>query len=127
MEFSKDFLKAKSPCAAGFRWFIRHQHEGRDYQLLLTVPGVGPESPADHDYAGGFAAALMLKDLRLAAEAAGSVHAQSAATMPKNADMVLSVALMAWFFRVAKRMSAAVMSGFRRMNQGMSLFVSILR
>lgn len=35
MEFSKDFLKAKSPCAAGFRWFIRHQHEGRDYQLLL--------------------------------------------------------------------------------------------
>ena len=41
------------------------------------VPGVGPESPADHDYAGGFAAALMLKDLRLAAEAAGSVHAQT--------------------------------------------------
>lgn len=35
MEFSKDFLKAKSPCAAGFRWFIRHQHEGKDYQLLL--------------------------------------------------------------------------------------------
>lgn len=35
MEFSKDFLKAKSPCASGFRWFIRHQHEGQDYQLLL--------------------------------------------------------------------------------------------
>src|SRR3546814_7078871 len=30
------------------------------------VPGVGPESPSDHDYAGGFATALMLKDLRLA-------------------------------------------------------------
>ena len=30
------------------------------------LPGVGPESPADHDYAGGFATALMLKDLRLA-------------------------------------------------------------
>src|SRR3546814_20484089 len=37
------------------------------------VPGVGPESPSDHDYAGGFATALMLKDLRLAIEAAASV------------------------------------------------------
>lgn len=34
------------------------------------VPGVGPTSPADNDYQGGFAAALMLKDLRLAMEAA---------------------------------------------------------
>jgi 3-hydroxyisobutyrate dehydrogenase len=37
------------------------------------VPGVGPETPADRDYDGGFAAALMLKDLRLAMEAARSV------------------------------------------------------
>ncbi|HEY0044402.1 MAG TPA: 3-hydroxyisobutyrate dehydrogenase [Allosphingosinicella sp.] len=37
------------------------------------VPGVGPETPADRDYEGGFAAALMLKDLRLAMEAAQSV------------------------------------------------------
>jgi len=34
------------------------------------VPGVGPETPADRDYEGGFAAALMLKDLKLAMEAA---------------------------------------------------------
>ncbi len=34
------------------------------------VPGVGPETPADHDYQGGFAAALMLKDLKLAVGAA---------------------------------------------------------
>lgn len=34
------------------------------------LPGVGPESPADRDYQGGFAAGLMLKDLRLALEAA---------------------------------------------------------
>ena len=34
------------------------------------VPGVGPDTPADHDYEGGFAAALMLKDLKLAMEAA---------------------------------------------------------
>lgn len=34
------------------------------------VPGVGPETPADRGYEGGFAAALMLKDLKLALEAA---------------------------------------------------------
>jgi 3-hydroxyisobutyrate dehydrogenase len=34
------------------------------------VPGVGPETPAEHGYSGGFAAALMLKDLKLAQEAA---------------------------------------------------------
>jgi 3-hydroxyisobutyrate dehydrogenase len=39
------------------------------------VPGVGPQTPADRDYDGGFAAALMLKDLRLAMEAATSVDA----------------------------------------------------
>jgi 3-hydroxyisobutyrate dehydrogenase len=39
------------------------------------VPGVGPETPADRNYDGGFAAALMLKDLRLAMEAAQSVDA----------------------------------------------------
>ncbi len=33
------------------------------------VPGVGPQSPADNGYQGGFAAALMLKDLKLAMEA----------------------------------------------------------
>jgi 3-hydroxyisobutyrate dehydrogenase len=33
------------------------------------VPGVGPTTPADNGYQGGFAAGLMLKDLRLAMEA----------------------------------------------------------
>jgi 3-hydroxyisobutyrate dehydrogenase len=41
------------------------------------VPGVGPQSPADNDYAPGFAAALMLKDLRLAREAATSTGART--------------------------------------------------
>jgi 3-hydroxyisobutyrate dehydrogenase len=40
------------------------------------LPGVGPTTPADNDYKGGFAAALMLKDLRLAMEAAASVEAE---------------------------------------------------
>jgi 3-hydroxyisobutyrate dehydrogenase len=36
------------------------------------VPGVGPKTPADNDYQGGFATALMLKDLKLAMEAAAT-------------------------------------------------------
>lgn len=41
------------------------------------LPGVGPESPADRGYEGGFATALMLKDLRLAAEAAAMAGADT--------------------------------------------------
>jgi len=41
------------------------------------VPGVGPDTPADHDYQGGFATALMLKDLKLAAEAAKDADANT--------------------------------------------------
>ena len=36
------------------------------------VPGVGPTTPADNGYQGGFATGLMLKDLKLAMEAAQS-------------------------------------------------------
>lgn len=39
------------------------------------VPGIGPESPADRAYEPGFAAALMLKDLSLAEQAASSTDA----------------------------------------------------
>lgn len=41
------------------------------------VPGVGPVTPADNDYQGGFASALMLKDLRLATEAAQTAGAST--------------------------------------------------
>ena len=41
------------------------------------LPGVGPETPADRGYQGGFAVNLMLKDLRLAAEAANSAYAST--------------------------------------------------
>jgi 3-hydroxyisobutyrate dehydrogenase len=40
------------------------------------VPGVGPVTPADNDYQGGFAAGLMLKDLNLAIEAAAGAGAK---------------------------------------------------
>jgi 3-hydroxyisobutyrate dehydrogenase len=39
------------------------------------LPGVGPETPADRDYQGGFAAGLMLKDLKLAVQAASDANA----------------------------------------------------
>jgi len=39
------------------------------------VPGVGPHTPADNGYEGGFATALMLKDLKLAMAAAKDAEA----------------------------------------------------
>jgi 3-hydroxyisobutyrate dehydrogenase len=41
------------------------------------APGVGPTSPADNDYTPGFAADLMLKDLRLAMQAAEAADADT--------------------------------------------------
>ena len=41
------------------------------------APGVGVQSPADNDYKPGFAAELMLKDLRLSQQAAQSVDADT--------------------------------------------------
>ncbi len=41
------------------------------------APGIGPKSPADNDYKPGFAADLMLKDLRLAQKAAESAEADT--------------------------------------------------
>lgn len=41
------------------------------------LPGMGPQTPADNDYQGGFAAGLQLKDLRLALDAAASVGANT--------------------------------------------------
>jgi 3-hydroxyisobutyrate dehydrogenase len=51
---------------------ISSKASGQSWSMTsyAPVPGVGPETPADHDYEGGFAAALMLKDLKLAMEAA---------------------------------------------------------
>jgi len=56
---------------------ISSKASGQSWSMTsyAPVPGVGPDTPADHDYEGGFAAALMLKDLKLAAEAAQTVGA----------------------------------------------------
>jgi len=51
---------------------ISSKASGQSWSMTsyCPVPGVGPETPADRDYEGGFAAALMLKDMKLALEAA---------------------------------------------------------
>jgi len=54
--------------SSGYSWSMN---------TYCPAPGVGPESPADNDYAPGFAAELMLKDLRLSQEAAISVKADT--------------------------------------------------
>jgi len=56
---------------------ISSKASGQSWSMTsyCPVPGVGPQSPADNGYQGGFATALMLKDLGLAVEAAHSVDA----------------------------------------------------
>lgn len=56
---------------------ISSKASGQNWSMTsyCPVPGVGPQSPADNDYQGGFATALMLKDLKLAMAAAQSVDA----------------------------------------------------
>src|SRR5918997_2713803 len=51
---------------------IASNASGQSWSMTMytPVPGVGPQTPADNDYEGGFAAVLMLKDLKLAMEAA---------------------------------------------------------
>lgn len=60
---------------------IMLQSSGRNWSLELynPWPGVLPNAPASRDYSGGFAAALMNKDLGLALEAA--LQSQSATPM----------------------------------------------
>jgi 3-hydroxyisobutyrate dehydrogenase len=56
---------------------ISSKASGQNWSMTsyCPVPGVGPQTPADNDYKGGFAAALQLKDLKLAMDAASSVGA----------------------------------------------------
>ena len=56
---------------------ISSKASGQSWSMTsyCPVPGVGPETPADRDYQGGFAAALMLKDLKLAMAAAQDADA----------------------------------------------------
>jgi len=57
---------------------ISSKASGQNWSMTsyCPVPGVGPQTPADNGYQGGFATALMLKDLKLAMEAAQGVDAK---------------------------------------------------
>ena len=56
---------------------IASKSSGQCWSLTTYCPveGVGPASPADRGYDGGFASAMMLKDLKLAQDAAAKVGA----------------------------------------------------
>ena len=54
--------------SSGYSWTMN---------AYCPAPGVGPQSPADNGYAPGFAADLMLKDLRLSQQAAQDVDADT--------------------------------------------------
>jgi 3-hydroxyisobutyrate dehydrogenase len=58
---------------------IMSTSSGQSWSLTTycPVPGPVPTSPANRDYTGGFAAALMLKDLKLAQSAAQSAGANT--------------------------------------------------
>jgi 3-hydroxyisobutyrate dehydrogenase len=72
-------LAEKLGLDAGKFFDIASVSSGQSWSLTsyCPVPGIGPETPADRDYEGGFAAALMLKDLRLAMEAAEGAGADT--------------------------------------------------
>jgi 3-hydroxyisobutyrate dehydrogenase len=57
---------------------ISSKASGQSWSMTsyCPLPGVGPQSPADNDYQGGFATGLMLKDLKLAVAAANDAGAQ---------------------------------------------------
>lgn len=54
--------------SSGYSWTMN---------AYCPAPGVGPKSPADNGYAPGFAAELMLKDLRLSQQAAEACDADT--------------------------------------------------
>ncbi len=54
--------------SSGYSWSMN---------AYCPAPGVGPKSPADNGYRPGFAAELMLKDLRLSQQAAEAVDADT--------------------------------------------------
>ncbi len=54
--------------SSGYSWTMN---------AYCPAPGVGPQSPADNEYLPGFAAELMLKDLRLSQQAAESADADT--------------------------------------------------
>lgn len=72
-------LAEKLGLAAESFFEIASKSSGQCWSLstYCPVPGVGPQTPADRGYEGGFATAMMLKDLKLAQGAAAQVGAST--------------------------------------------------
>lgn len=72
-------LAEKLGLAADSFFEIASKSSGQCWSLstYCPVPGVGPQTPADRGYEGGFATAMMLKDLKLAQGAAAQVGAST--------------------------------------------------
>ncbi|MBI3444955.1 MAG: 3-hydroxyisobutyrate dehydrogenase [Magnetospirillum sp.] len=72
---------------------ISSKSSGQNWSMTsyCPVPGPVPASPANRDYQPGFAAAMMLKDLKLAVEAAQV----AGATIPLGAEAAQLYAMMA--------------------------------
>ncbi len=70
-------LAEKLGLAADILFKISSQSSGQCWSLnsYCPWPGLVPTAPSNRDYAPGFSSAMMLKDLRLAQEAAQSVQA----------------------------------------------------
>ncbi|MBQ1540810.1 3-hydroxyisobutyrate dehydrogenase [Caulobacter sp. CCUG 60055] len=74
------FALAEKLGLAADRFFeIASKSSGQCWSVTTycPVPGVGPQTPADKGYAGGFATAMMLKDLKLAQDAAAKAGAST--------------------------------------------------
>jgi 3-hydroxyisobutyrate dehydrogenase len=86
-------LAEKLGLAAESFFEIASKSSGQCWSLstYCPVPGVGPQTPADRGYEGGFATAMMLKDLKLAQGAA----AQAGASTPMGAQAEALYALFA--------------------------------
>ncbi|WP_369059535.1 3-hydroxyisobutyrate dehydrogenase [Caulobacter sp. 73W] len=79
------FALAEKLGLAADRFFdVASQSSGNCWSVstYCPVPGVGPQTPADRGYEGGFATAMMLKDLKLAQDAA----AKAGGTTPLGAQ-----------------------------------------
>ncbi|MEM7766287.1 MAG: 3-hydroxyisobutyrate dehydrogenase [Pseudomonadota bacterium] len=85
---------------------IAKQSSGQCWSVTSYCPvkGAGPETPADRNYAPGFATDMMLKDLKLAQSAAASVNAAT----PMGAQAEALYAMFSGMGRGGKDFSAII-------------------
>jgi len=110
------FALAEKLGLAADRFFdIASKSSGQCWSLstYCPVPGVGPQTPADRGYEGGFAVAMMLKDLKLAQEAAAKVGAAT----PMGAQAEALYALIDTLGYAKKDFSAAIQMLRGRLNE----------